>query len=132
MNQKIEITKFLLNSLKIEPSEKNIKKSISQIWMSSRKKSKGGLRLSQYGFQLLTKQDLKSYEIKFDELLEMNNKISIWLDRNMTCPFYITERRIWVFGEKEAVQLVLFSGNIPKLLRAKEKYRQKLLDKDAV
>jgi len=40
-------------------------------------------------------------------------------------PFYLTNKRIWVFGEKMAVQLVLFSGNIAKFHRAQKRFKEK-------
>jgi hypothetical protein len=43
----------------------------------------------------------------------------------MDCPFYLNNKRIWVFGEKMAVQLVLFSGNIAKFQRARERFTEK-------
>ena len=56
------------------------------------------------------------------------NKLVIWIDQNLESPFYLTSKQIYVFGEKIAVQLVLFSGNIAKFQRAKERFTEKSLD----
>ena len=67
----------------------------------------------------------KFYEVKFDEPIFFTNKLAIWIDRNLECPFYLTSKQIFVFGEKTAVQLVLFSGNIAKFQRAQERFTEK-------
>jgi hypothetical protein len=36
------------------------------------------------------------------------------MDQFIDCPFYLTKKAIFVYREKMAVQLVLFSGNIQK------------------
>jgi hypothetical protein len=36
------------------------------------------------------------------------------MDQFIDCPFYLTKKAIFVYSEKMAVQLVLFSGNIQK------------------
>lgn len=130
MNQKYEITKKVLELQGIEADEKRIKKTITTWWFSSRKKSKGGLRLTQQGFDCLVSAGIKSYPIKFEEPVQMTNELIIWIDQNIDCPFFLTNKFIYVFGERTAVQLVLFSGNIAKLYRAHKKFNEKKLKID--
>jgi hypothetical protein len=125
MNQKFEVTKFVLETQGLPFDEKRIQKTIPTWWQNPRKKDAGGLRLTEQGFDALQKADIKSYEIKFEEPLVLTNKLTIWLDQNLDCPYYITSKKIWVFGERTAVQLVLFSGNIAKYHRAHERFLAK-------
>lgn len=125
MNQKFEITKIVLDTLELPNDEERIRKTIPTWWYNTRRKEKGGLRLTEQGFEALQKADIKSYEIKFDEPLTPTNKLIVWIDQNIDCPYFITSRKIWVFGEKTAVQLVLFSGNIQKFQRAHERFSEK-------
>jgi hypothetical protein len=125
MNPKYDITKAVLESTGLVVDEKRIKKTIPTWWVNPRKKEKGGLRLTEQGFECLKQADIKSYELKFDEPLVVTNELLLWIDQNLDCPFYITNRKIWVFGERMAVQLVLFSGNIAKFHRAQKRFTEK-------
>lgn len=125
MNPKHEITKVVLESLGLPADEKRIKKTIPTWWFSTRIKDKGGLRLTEQGFDCLRKADIKCYEVKFDEPIVVTNELIIWIDQNIDCPFFLTNRQIWVFGERTAIQLVLFSGNIAKFQRAQERFIEK-------
>ena len=105
--------------------EKRIKQTIPTWWFSTRNKDKGGLRLTEQGFECLQKADIKCYEIKFDEPIVVTNELIIWIDQNIDCPFFLSNKQIWVFGEKTAIQLVLFSGNIAKFHRAQKRFAEK-------
>jgi len=128
MNPKIELTKYVLDTLELPYNQKTFRKYMHLWWWNTRNKQKGGWRLTELGFFHLN-GPIKSYEIKFDEAPFLTNELIIWIDQNIDCPFYIHGKRIWVFCEKMAVQLVLFSGNIEKFHRAKKrsKEQEKLL-----
>jgi hypothetical protein len=128
MNPKHEITKAVLEFLDLPADDRRIKQTIPTWWVNPRNKDKGGLRLTDQGFDCLTKAGIKHYELKFDEPIEYTNELIIWIDQNIDCPFYITNKKIWVFGEKLAVQLVLFSGNIAKFHRAQKRFAEKQKD----
>ena len=121
MNQKQEITKVALESIGLIADEQRIKKTIPLWWQNARNKNVGGLGLTLQGFTCLKQAGIKNYEIKFDEPVTFNNGLIVWMDQNLDCPFYVTHKRIWVFAEKAAVQLVLFAGNLQKFKRAKER-----------
>jgi len=125
MNQKYEITKAVLESLGLVADEKRIKQTIPIWWVNSRKKAKGGLRLTEQGFTCFQNADIKSDKVKFDEPIFYTNQLVIWIDNNINCPFYITDKEIYVFDEKMAVQLVLFSGNIERFCNAKKRFAEK-------
>ena len=116
MNQKIELTKKLLPE---SISEKVLLQYYNIWWKDPRAKKEGGLQLTKEGFEALTAADIKSYRIKFDEAPPPTNQMTIWLNRFMDCPFYITKKEIYVFGERMAIQLMLFSGNIERFSRSK-------------
>jgi hypothetical protein len=128
MNPKHEITKAVLEFLELPADDRRIKQTILTWWVNPRNKDKGGLRLTDQGFDCLAKAGIKHYELKFDEPIEYTNELIIWIDQNIDCPFYITNKKIWVFGEKLAVQLVLFSGNIAKFHRAQKRFAEKQKD----
>lgn len=121
MKQKIEVTKYVAEQLKLATDEKSIKKLIPVFWQNPRDKEKGGLRLTDKGFEKLKEADIKVHRIRFEEPVQYTNQLIIWLDNFIDCPWYITNREIFVFSEKMAVQLVLFSGNIAKFSAAKAK-----------
>jgi hypothetical protein len=114
MNLKLETTRQALSILRPEYDEKNLKQALGTWWLSTRQKENSGLQLSDLGFEALVKAGIQTYRVKFDEPIEMTNQLIIWLDHFIDCPFYLTKKEIFVFAEKMAIQLVLFSGNIKK------------------
>lgn len=119
MNQKIKITKYVAEQIGLDVSEKSIRKLKQVWWKNPRLKEKGGLRLTEEGYNSLVSADIKVHRVKFDPIAEYNNQEIIWLDNFIDCPWFLTKKEIFVFGEKMAVQLVLFSGNIKKFAYAK-------------
>jgi hypothetical protein len=120
MNQKIELTTYVAKESGLPADEKSIKKLIPQWWQNPRTKTKGGLRLTDEGFARFTTQ-LKAHRVRFDQPVEYTNQLIIQLDNFIDCPWYVSKKEIYVFSEKMAVQLVLFSGNIAKFSSAKAK-----------
>jgi hypothetical protein len=123
MDLKTEITKQVLESMGLVADPQRVKKTIPIWWANPRKKTNSGLRLTDQGFECLQKADIKSYEIKFEKPLQYTNQLVINLDRYMDFPFHINSRSVHVFGEKMAVQLVLFSGDIQKYGTSRERFR---------
>jgi hypothetical protein len=120
MNQKIDITKYIAEQSGLPTDEKSIRKLIAQWWQNPRNKEKGGLRLTDEGFSRLTTQ-FTAHKVRFEEPVEYTNRLIIQLDNFIDCPWYITNKAVFVFNDKMAVQLVLFSGNIAKFSTAKAK-----------
>lgn len=121
MSQKNDITKLILETLGLDSTKEKVKKTIPLWWFSTRQKEKGGLRLSAHGFQAFQRAGIKEYRIRFGEPIFLNNQLLVWIDNFIDCPFYLTDYEIYVFSEKMAVQLILFSGNIYKYSFAKAK-----------
>lgn len=130
MNQKIEITKYIIEKLNlVSPDEKSFKLWIKTIWENPRIKEFGGLNLTERGFELLKQAEIKCYDVKLDGPLPYHSKFILWLDQTFDCPFYISKYYIHFFNEKPAVQLVLFSGNLEQFFQSHQKFQEKQLDK---
>jgi len=121
MNLKNDLTKYVAEQLGLSTEEKFLKKLTPVWWQNPRNKSKGGLRLTEKGFECLQQADIKVHRVRFEEPIHYTNQLIIWLDNFIDCPWYVTHKEIYVFEEKMAVQLVLFSGNIVKFSTAKAK-----------
>lgn len=118
MDIKFSLTSTIGDSLGWTEAEKRQKHSV--IWQNPRKKAIGGLRLTDEGFRIFTEEaDIKSYDIEMPKGLTITNQITIWLDRFIDGPYYLTKNSIVVFKEKTAVQLILFSGDVQKFGIAK-------------
>ena len=118
MDAKYSLTDAIGNNLGWTDAEKKEKHSI--IWQNPRKKAVGGLRLTDEGHRIFTEDaDIKSYNIEMPKGLTITNQITIWLDRFIDGPYYLTKNSIVVFKEKTAVQLILFSGDVQKFGIAK-------------
>ena len=120
-NQKIDITRYVLEKEGKDTDNDIVRKYLPTFWQNPRLKETGGLRLTEQGFELMSKY-FKSHQVRFEETrenLKFTNQMILRLENFITCPWYITNRGVWVFDDKMAVQLVLFSGNIEKFTTAK-------------
>lgn len=117
---KHQLVEIVSKQLGWPTDKKSLEKHYSLVWQNSRKKSTGGMRLTDQGFQIFKElMDMKSYNIEFPKDLTFTNQVTVWLDRFIDGPYYITKNSIVVFKEKTAVQLILFSGDIQKFGLAK-------------
>lgn len=114
MNQRTEIVKYVLGVLEKPNDDNYVKKMLPAFWVNPRQKVKGGLRLTDSGHEWMQAADIKCYKIDLPKEIEWTNRLIIQLDQFIESPFYITKKAIYVYNEKMAVQLVLFSGNIQK------------------
>jgi hypothetical protein len=120
MDQKHHLTKIVSTQLGWPTDAKTLEKNHVLLWQNPRKKTQGGMRLTDEGFTTFTeKMDMKSYDIEFPKEFTLTNQVTIWLDRFVDGPYYITKKSIVVFKEKTAVQLILFSGDVQKFGMAK-------------
>jgi len=127
MNQKIKITKYVAEQLGLSTSDIYLKQLVQVWWQNTRLKEKGGLGLTEQGFFCLKQADITSHKVEFSEEMHVNNSLLLWIDRNIDCPFYITPGEIHLFGERMAIQLVLFSGNLQKMQRAQKRFAEKTI-----
>lgn len=120
MYKKNEITKYIAEQSGLPLDEKSLRKLTASWWQNPRKKDKGGLKLTDEGFANLTRY-VKPHCVRFDSEMDYTNQLILRLDNFITCPWYLCKKEIYVFDDKMAVQLVLFSGNIQKFTTAKAK-----------
>ena len=115
MDVKHHLTQIVSTQLGWPTDSNTLEKNHSILWQNPRKKTVGGMRLTDEGFVVFTEQmDMKSYDIEFPKEFTLTNQVMIWLDRFIDGPWYMTKKSIVVFKEKTAVQLVLFSGDVAK------------------
>ena len=119
MNQKIDITRYAAEQLNLPVDEKSLRKYKRIWWQNLRLKKKGGLRLTQAGYDSLNRAGIRNHRIKYEGKIHYTNQLVLWLDNYMDCPWYITPKEVYVFNDKMAVQLVLFSGDIVRLTMAR-------------
>jgi hypothetical protein len=115
MISKETYTKIFLKQAEKSCDPANIKLHMFTWWQSHRSKKEGGLRLSDVGYEFLTKDlEIRGYEVKFTEPIELSPQSIIFFDRYIDCPYYLTNSYLIVFSEKKAFELYLFSDDIRK------------------
>lgn len=109
---KVIYTKIFLQQLDKSINDITVEEYLPIWWKNTRKKEEGGLRLTEEGFDLLDELDIAKYEIPFPFDMKFTTQVILYLDKFIDCPYYLTDRSVWVTNEKKAVELSLFSGNI--------------------
>jgi hypothetical protein len=115
MNWKETYTKIFLKQLDKTCNEVALKEYMPQWWQNTRAKSEGGLRLTDEGLRMII-EDLKlaTYDIPYPVDFELTTQTVLFLDKFISCPYYMGRRGITVTDEKKALELHLFSGDIRK------------------
>ena len=125
MNWKENYTKIFLKNADISINQNTLKEYLPMWWKNSRSKDVGGLRLTEKGLDFITKKlDLKTYEVPFPIDFNVTTQTIIFLDRFITCPYFLADDGIIVTNEKKAMELMLFSGDIRKYGISKAMSRQ--------
>lgn len=115
MIDKKTYTKIFLNQAEKSTDAANVELHMHKLWYSRRHKKKGGLRLSDEGYEFLVKDlDLQEHEVPFTDQIELSPSIIIFLDQYLDCPYYLTHKSLTVFSEKVAFKLHMFSDDIRK------------------
>jgi hypothetical protein len=125
---KVDITKALASKDEKYKDDPEKIKMLYRAWWANWKNSEDrGFRLTDAGYSYFKDiADIKFYDIRFPRELVITNKIIIDLDKFIDCPYYLTKNQILVTGEKIAVQLVLFDGDLVKFGKAKCKKSKEL------
>ena len=73
------------------------------------------IQLSDAGFDFIVETlDIQTYEVPFPRDFKMTTQTVIFLDKFISCPYYLTNNSIYVTDEKKAMELHLFSGDLRK------------------
>lgn len=124
----IYTTIFLKNSNR-PYDELSLKKFRRIWWWNNRKKTEGGLRLTEEALRYIQDVcEIKTYKIEFPNEFCVTSQVLIWLDRFIDSPYYIDTKHITVLKEKAAFELYLFSGDVRKF--GHNKALSKRLDQD--
>jgi len=123
-------TKIFLSQTGLPSDPDSVHKYIFKWWKNPREKLNSGLTLTEEGFEfLVTKLGLKCYRVPFPKDFEFTVQVVLWLDKFLDCPNYYNKKEIYVFKEKKAAELLLFSGDVRKYGLAKAMARQRELER---
>ena len=116
ISPKRKLTIAFLKSHKPDYSEKDYKKLWKMVWRNIREENPS-MRLTKGGYQFLKNSlELKDYMVKLKRECKLKPEILLGLDKFITCPYYITNKEIYVFEEKLASELVLRAGDLDILI----------------
>lgn len=125
MNWKETYTKIFLKQAGKSVNDVSLKEYIPQWWQNTRTKSEGGLRLTDEGLRFIMEDlELQTYDVPYPHDFELTTQVVIFLDKFITCPYYMGRKGITVTDEKKALELHLFSGDIRKYGLTKAMKRQ--------
>ena len=125
MNWKETYTKIFLKQADKSVTPATLAEYIPIWWQNTRNKDEGGLRLTNEGYDFLVSElELQFYDVPFPRDFELTTNSILWLDKFITCPYYLDRHGIAVTDEKKALELHLFSGDIRKYGLSKALKRQ--------
>lgn len=125
MNWKETYTKIFLKQSGKSVNDISIKQHYPIWWQNTRNKNEGGLRLTEEGYRFITEElNLAVYEVPLPRDFKPTTNTIIWLDQFIDCPYFLTNKSIYVTEEKKAFELHLFSGDIQKYGLTKALKRQ--------
>ena len=108
--------KTIENKIEKRITQKDFDKMWKMVWRNIREENPS-MRLTKGGYQFLKKNiQLKDYMVKLKRECKLNPEILLGLDKFITCPYYITNKEIYVFEEKLASELVLRAGDLDILI----------------
>jgi len=104
---------FMISAGETDLSAESVKRNYMIWWQNTRAKGDSGLRLTRDGFDYAVENaDLQTYEIKFPNEIKFTPQVFLYLDNFIDCPYFVTKKRIYVFSEKMALNLMMFAGDI--------------------
>lgn len=125
MSNKTTYTKIFLKELGKTYNDIAVQQYLPLWWYNTRNKEKGGLRLTDQGYETIMEIGLTTYDIPYPREMPLTTQVIIFLDQFIDCPYYLTNRSITVTNEKKAVELTLFSGDLRKYGLTKAMSRSK-------
>ena len=125
MSVKETYTKIFLKQAKLAITDATLKEYMPLWWQNTRSKDTGGLRLTSDGFDfLIEKLDLRFYEVPYPKDKPITTQTIIFLDKFITCPYFLSKTSIFVTDEKKSLELHLFAGDLRKYGLVKAMKRQ--------
>tara|TARA_B100002019_G_scaffold263350_1_gene251366 strand:+ start:3329 stop:3709 length:381 start_codon:yes stop_codon:yes gene_type:complete len=125
MTSKEVYTKIFLKQANLAITEATLKEYMPLWWQNTRDKKEGGLRLTSAGFDFLIEQlDLRFYEVPYPKDKPITTQTIIFLDKFITCPYFLSKSSIFVTNEKKSLELHLFAGDLRKYGLVKAMKRQ--------
>lgn len=111
-----DYSKIIIQQLGITGTEQEIKKKKASWWYNQRNKTKGGLRLTDAGLDLMIIElKLESIEVEFESQVVLTPQILLALDRHLSTPYYISPKSITLFSEKTRTELFMFNDDLKRL-----------------
>jgi len=125
MSDKETYTKVFLKQANLAITDASLKEYMPLIWQNTRSKDTGGLRLTEYGYDfLIEKLDLRFYDVPYPKDKPITTQTIIFLDKFITCPYFLNNKSILVTDEKKSLELHLFAGDLRKYGLVKAMKRQ--------
>ena len=125
MTSKETYTKVFLKQLDQPVNNLSVRSALAEWWRNPRSKAKGGMRLTEEGYRMMTEDlDISFYEVPYAPDMNFTTQIIIWLDNFIDCPYYLDKRSMFVSDDKKALELHMFSGDIKKYGISKALARQ--------
>ena len=118
-------TKLFLKELGETVSDATVREYLPLWWQNTREKDEGGLRLTEQGIEVVKRIGLTTYDIPYPHDMPVTAQVVIYLDKFIDCPYYFDKKSITVTGERKAVELALFSGDVRKYGIAKAMSRKR-------
>lgn len=123
-------TKIFLNAMNEEITDELVQKKSRQWWYNIRDKENSGLRLTELGYITLLKNEFIFHKVEYsDKNIIFDSQLLLFLDKFIDCPFFITEKFIFVMSSKKAVELSLISGDIRQYANNKSIINEKKKNK---
>lgn len=116
MDLKTKYTHIFLEVAGLPATESSVKEHRSRWWANIRATNRG-LRLTEKGLQfVLYRANITSYEVRLKFEGDVTAQLLLQLDEFITCPWFVKHGIIVVFSEQMAFELMLFDGDIKKML----------------
>ena len=125
MSLKETYTKIFLKQANLSITDATLKEYMPLWWQNTRSKETGGLSLTASGYDFLIENlDLRFYEVPYPKNKPITTQTIIFLDKFITCPYFLSKNSIFVTDEKKSLELHLFAGDLRKYGLVKAMKRQ--------
>lgn len=108
-----EYTKIFLKQADKCIDDVNVSLHMYSWWYSHNSKSVHNLRLSDEGYEFLTKtMDMTAYIVSFNDPVQLSPQCIIYISKYLDSPYYITDNSIIVFSSYLCTELNLFANDL--------------------